>query len=150
MLEKLLLKKFWKFIRKMSLVALLLKNSNCPIHPPITMWKLAPLQIFPSFASRISKLVCGRIIFKLSNRSFWVLSRNLTRAWYVPKSSSSRNFEKSPFNWSTGFVRFWKQTPKFLKGDLKLTENFQEVISNGVAYQKFTNVQNAAFSRECF
>ena len=36
-----------------------------------------------------------------------------------------------------------------LKGALKPTENFQEVISNEVPYQKFTNLQNAAFSREC-
>ena len=30
---------------------------------------------------------------------------------------------------------FYKRTPKFLKGALKLKENFQEVISNGVPYQ---------------
>ena len=41
-----------------------LKNSNCPIHPPIAMRKLTPPQIFPLFASRILKLVCGGIIFK--------------------------------------------------------------------------------------
>ena len=40
MLEKLLLRKFWKIIRKTSLVTFLLKNSNCPIHPPITKGKL--------------------------------------------------------------------------------------------------------------
>ena len=39
---------------------------------------------------------------------------------------------------------------KFLKVDLKLTENFQEVISDGVPYQKFTNLQNTAFSLGCF
>ena len=37
-----------------------------------------------------------------------------------------------------------------LKSALKPTENFQEVISNEVPYQKFTNLQNAAFSHECF
>ena len=37
-----------------------------------------------------------------------------------------------------------------LKSTLKPTENFQEVISNEVPYQKFTNLQNSAFSRECF
>ena len=35
MLEKLLLWKFWKIIRKTSLVAFLLKNLSCPIYPPI-------------------------------------------------------------------------------------------------------------------
>ena len=35
---------------------------------------------------------------------------------------------------------------KSLKVGLKLTENFQEVISDGVPYQKFTNLQKAAFS----
>ena len=33
---------------------------------------------------------------------------------------------------------------KFLKCDLKLTENFQEVISTEVTYQKFTDLQTAA------
>ena len=50
----------------------------------------------------------------------------------------------NPFNWSTGdsieFVRFRKRTPKFFKGALKLTQNFQEEISNGVPYHKFTNL----------
>ena len=39
MLEKLLLWKFWKIIRKTSLVAFLLKNLSCPIYPPITITK---------------------------------------------------------------------------------------------------------------
>ena len=34
MLEKLLLRKFWKIIRKTSLVTFLLKYSDCPIQPP--------------------------------------------------------------------------------------------------------------------
>ena len=34
---------------------------------------------------------------------------------------------------------------KFLKCALKLTENFQEVISTEVPYQKFTDLQTAAF-----
>ena len=53
MLEKLLLRIFWKIIRKMSAVAFLLKKLNCPIHP---MRKLTSLQIFPLYASRIWKL----------------------------------------------------------------------------------------------
>ena len=52
--------------------------------------------------------------------------------------------------YSIEFVRFRKRTPQFLKGALKLTENFQEVISNGFPYQKFTNLQNAAFSLDRF
>ena len=39
---------------------------------------------------------------------------------------------------------------KFLEGPFKLTENFQEVIFNGVPFQKFTDLQTAAFSLGCF
>ena len=39
---------------------------------------------------------------------------------------------------------------KFYKGALKLTESFQEVISNGVPYQKCTSLETAAFSPACF
>ena len=39
---------------------------------------------------------------------------------------------------------------KLLKCALKLTENFQEVISNEVPYQKFTDLQTAALSVACF
>ena len=39
---------------------------------------------------------------------------------------------------------------KFLKGVLKLTEKFQEVISNMVPYQKYIDIQAAAFSLACF
>ena len=35
---------------------------------------------------------------------------------------------------------------KFLEGALKFTENFQEAIFNEVPYQKFTDLQTAAFS----
>ena len=37
MLEKQLLLKFWKIIRKTSLVAFFLKNLSCPIYPPIAI-----------------------------------------------------------------------------------------------------------------
>ena len=39
---------------------------------------------------------------------------------------------------------------KFLEGAFKHTENFQEVIPSGVPYQKFTDLQTAAFSLACF
>ena len=39
---------------------------------------------------------------------------------------------------------------KFLEGAFKLTENVQEMISNGVSYQKFTDLQTAASSLACF
>ena len=39
---------------------------------------------------------------------------------------------------------------KFLKGALKLTENFQEMISNGVPYQEFIDPQVAALGLGCF
>ena len=46
-------------------------------------------------------------------------------------------------------ARNWHLT-KFLKGVLRLTENFQEVVSNMVPYQKYTDIQAAAFSLACF
>ena len=39
---------------------------------------------------------------------------------------------------------------KFLKSAVNLTENFQEKISNGVPFQKFTAVQTASFNLVCF
>ena len=60
--------------------------------------------------------------------------------------------EKSPFTRSCTFAgiqyRVCNATKneflaKFLKCALKLTENFQEVISTEVAYQKFTDLQTA-------
>ena len=61
MLEKLLLRKFWKIIRKRYLVALLLENWSCPIDPLITIRKLTLPQIFPLFVSRILKLLGDRL-----------------------------------------------------------------------------------------
>ena len=39
---------------------------------------------------------------------------------------------------------------KFLEDGLKRTENFQEVISNGMPYQEFIDLQTAEFSIACF
>ena len=61
MLEKLLLRKFWKIMKKTSLVVFLLKNWSCTIGPLITIRKLILLQIFPKFVSRILKLVGERL-----------------------------------------------------------------------------------------
>ena len=47
---------------------------------------------------------------------------------------------------STGVQAYSKLLTKFLIVGLKLTENFQEVISDGAPYQKLTNLQNAALS----
>ena len=64
------------------------------------------------------------------------MSKNLTRAWHVPKSISSRNFEKSPFKKSCKFtVESLNATKnellvKYLKGTLKFKEDFEEVISD--------------------
>ena len=88
------------------------------------------------------------------------LSRNLTRAWHVPK----RNLEISLLEISrsvlfSGVTGLWytvsnateiELLTKFLKGTLKLTENFQKVISNGVPHQKFPDLQFAAFNLACF
>ena len=57
MLEKLLLRKFWKIIKKAALVAFGL--SNRPIL--ITIQKLNPPLILPSVFSRILKLVGGNL-----------------------------------------------------------------------------------------
>ena len=43
-----------------------------------------------------------------------------------------------------------KHSTKFLKVVLRLTENFQEVVSNMVPYQKYTDLQVAAFRLACF
>ena len=43
-----------------------------------------------------------------------------------------------------------KHLTKFLKGVLKLTENFQQVVSNMVLYEKYTAIQAEAFSLACF
>ena len=56
-----MLRKFWKIISKTSLVALLLKKSNYPIHSLITIGKLTPSQIFPLFVLRILKLGSERL-----------------------------------------------------------------------------------------
>ena len=162
MLEKLLLRKLWKIIKKTSLVVFLLKNWSCQIHPLITIRKLILLQIFLLFVSRILKLVKERLswnhflIKQQKVQVFATLSKNLRSAWYIPKSSSSRNFEKSPFNKSCRLtVESLNATKnehlvKFLKGALKFTENSREVISNGFPYQKFTSLQTAAVSLACF
>ena len=39
---------------------------------------------------------------------------------------------------------------KFHEGAFKVKENFQEVICNGVPYQKFTDLQAATFTLACF
>ena len=71
----------------------------------------------------------------------------------LPKSSSSKNFEKSSFHRSCRLTLYTVCNAtksdfllKFLKDALKPLENFQEVISNGVPYQRFTDLQAAAFS----
>ena len=95
----------------MSLLAFLLKNLSCPIHPPTTMPKT-------DSAASVS-FVCSE---KLQNRASVVESqfskvretsmfcnffeKNLRRALYVPKIGFSRNFEKSPFNRSCRFTVF--------------------------------------------
>ena len=53
MLEKLLLRKCWKIIRKTFSAAFFLRNLSCTIHPPVTTLKLILLQIFPLFIPRI-------------------------------------------------------------------------------------------------
>ena len=80
---------------------LLLKNSCCPIDPPITI--LTPPQAFPLVVLRIFKIagtasVVESVFRKQKLLSFATMLRNLTRAWYVPKSSCSRNFKKTHFN----------------------------------------------------
>ena len=104
---------FGKLSKKMSLIAFLLKNSSCPIHLHITMPKTDSPQVFPLFILRNFK-IAGRAsvveshFSKVRETSAFCNSveKNLTRAWYVPKSGFSRNFEKSPFNRSCRFTVF--------------------------------------------
>ena len=60
--------------------------------------------------------------------------------WYVPKSGFSRN-SKSPLLTAVAGLQSTvlnatknEFLTKFVKGALKLTENLQEMISNGVAF----------------
>ena len=99
--------------KKMSLITFLLKNSNCPIHLPITMPKTDSAASV-SFACSEKLQIAGRACVveshfsKVRETSMFCNSveKNLRRAWYVPKSDFSRNFEKSPFNSSCRFTVF--------------------------------------------
>ena len=61
-----------------------------------------------------------------------------------------QNYQKNVFSSVPLNASKNKLLTKFLKLGLKLTEIFLEVISDGVPYQKFTNLQNAALSLACF
>ena len=68
MLEKLLLLKYWNIIKKTSLVAFLLQNSSCPIHPPTTIQKTdstanVPFACFENFQN-CWESVSGGITFQ--------------------------------------------------------------------------------------
>ena len=70
--------------------------------------------------------------------------KRLTRARYVPKSSSSR-ISRSPFLTKAESLQYtfcnatkYELLTKFLEGAFKLTENFQKVVLNAAPYQKFT------------
>ena len=158
MLEKLVLWKFWKITKKTSLVAFLLKNSSCQIHPPITTPK-TDFDASVSFVPRIFKIagraVVESLLSKATETSAFCNSVEKSNM-YIPKRSFSWNFEKSLFNRS---CRLWytvcnatknELLTKFLNGTLKCTEHLQEMISNGVLYQKFTDLQTAAVSLACF
>ena len=62
-------------------------------------------------------------------------------------------FRKSAFNQSYRLteynVQIFKTISKFLKHALKLTENSQEIISNGVPYGELTGVQVLALGPGC-
>ena len=93
-----------KLSKKTSLVLFLLQNSSSPIHPPIATQITDSTANFPLFVPRIFKIagrasVVESLFSKVTEASAFCNSvEKSTRAWYVPKSSSSRNFEKSPFN----------------------------------------------------
>ena len=153
MLEKLLLWKFWKIIRKTSLVAFFLKKfelSNLPTFNYSENWLRR--KCFLSMLLEFSKLLWERlwcnqflIIWKLL--CFATPSRNLTRAWYVP-IVTLLEISRSPL--LIGFAGLQYIVCNAVKGVLKLAENFQEVVSNMVPYQKYTDIQAAAFSLACF
>ena len=100
--------------------------------------KLTSPQALPLFVLRIFK-IAGRDLLVESHFSkvtetlqfailrFAILSRSLTRLCDVSKSSFSSNFEKSSFNRScrlTVQANKDEHATKFVKGALKLTENF--------------------------
>ena len=73
----------------------------------------------------------------------------------VLKSSTSINFENSPFGRAACLQYTVCSATKnkflqFLKVLRKIEENIQKVISNGVPFQKLTDLQTAAFNLACF
>ena len=68
------------------------------------------------------------------------------------KTKESSQFFNSvgKFSLQNTIPKFSKRTyTKFLKGVLKLTENSQEIICNGVPYQEFTDLQVLALGLGC-
>ena len=109
--------------------------------------------MFPLFVPRNFEIArTASVVESISSK---VTVKKSARAWRVPKSSSSRNFEKFPFNRSClltiiQFAMLLKINSQFFNGALKLTKNFQEMTSNGGHYKKFTDLQTAVFSLACF
>ena len=87
-----------KIIKKMSLIALLLKNSSCPIHSHITMPRTDSTAHVSFVCSEKlqncwESAVVALHFSKVRETSAFCNSveKNLTRAWYVPKSGFPRN-----------------------------------------------------------
>ena len=161
MLEKLLLRKFWKIITKSSLVVFLLKNWSCPIPPPSPTNSKADsianisFPCFENFKIGLRSSAAKSLFNEVAETSGFCNSVQHAHSTFQ-KGSSPRHFEKSPFNKSSRLTIESLNATKnellviFLKGALKFTENFQEVISIGFPYPKFTNLQTAAVNLACF
>ena len=93
-----------EIIRKTSLVAFLLKNLSFPIYPPVTISRQTPPQVFPLYAPRIFEIaVTASVIQSLFSEvtetsGFCDSVKKSNTCMVCSEKSSSRNFEKSPFN----------------------------------------------------
>ena len=142
----------------------LLKNLSCPIppppHPPPPIRKLnstanISFACFENFKIGLRSSATKSLFNEVAETPGFCNSVQHAHSMFQ-KGSSPRHFEKSPFNKSSRLTVESLNATKnellvtFFKGALKFTENFQEVISIGFPYQKFTNLQTAAVSLACF
>ena len=112
-LEKLMLWKFWKIIKKIVFNSVSFKKFELSNR---TTYNDAEnsfhRKCFFCLFWETSKLLGERLVeshfskVRETSTACNSVEKKLTRAWYVPKSDFSRNFEKSPFNRSCRFTVF--------------------------------------------
>ena len=113
--------------------------------------KLSAPQMFPLLDPRIfitsgRASVVGSLFSKIKEASVFCSSVGKSKTWIVC-------FESPLLTRVTGLQntmsKFSKRFQNFLKHALKLTENSQEIISNGVPYGELTDVQVLALGPGC-